>query len=38
MDLIVGTIVFIVITTVTIACAVGTGIGMAILVEEIFNE
>ena len=38
MDFIVGTIIFIVITAITIVCAVGVGIAMAILVEEMLDE
>lgn len=38
MDLLVGTIFFTVVTAITIVCAVGAGIAMAILVEEMFNE
>lgn len=38
MDFIVGTIIFIVITVITIVSAVGVGIAMAIFIEEVFNE
>lgn len=38
MDFIVETIIFIVITVITIVSAVCAGIAMAILVEEMFDE